>query len=140
MKFSRTVAYAVQATLGLAQAGGDKPVPCSQLSAEGNLPERFLLQILRTLVTHDILRSTRGVEGGYRLSRPPADISLLEVIEAIDGKIAASIELNPEGSGRYQARLAAVLGQVTASTRRELANVSLSDLLGAKEGGKSTSP
>ncbi|HEY5316199.1 MAG TPA: Rrf2 family transcriptional regulator, partial [Pirellulales bacterium] len=60
MKFSRTVTYAVQAALALAQASGDRPVPCSRLAASGKLPERFLLQILRTLVTHGILLSTRG--------------------------------------------------------------------------------
>ncbi len=65
MKFSRTVSYALQATLQLAQEDRAAPVPCSQLAAEGKMPERFLLQILRNLVTHGILRSTRGVDGGY---------------------------------------------------------------------------
>ena len=65
MKLSRTVAYAVRATLQLAQLEADGPVPCSKLANEGKMPERFLLQILRNLVTHGILRSTRGVDGGY---------------------------------------------------------------------------
>jgi hypothetical protein len=51
------------------------------------MPERFLLQILRVLVTHGILRSTRGVDGGYALTKPADQISLLEVIEAIDGPL-----------------------------------------------------
>ena len=85
MKLSRTVAYAVRATLQLAKSDSSTPVPCSQLAAEGKMPERFLLQILRNLVTHGILRSTRGVDGGYSLVRPPNEISLLEVIEAIEG-------------------------------------------------------
>ena len=67
MKLSRTVAYAVRATLQLAQNPSDSPVPCSKLASDGNMPERFLLQILRNLVTHGILRSTRGVDGGYTL-------------------------------------------------------------------------
>ncbi len=81
MKLSRTVAYAVRATIQLAQMSTDRPIPCSKLASEGNMPERFLLQILRNLVTHGILRSTRGVDGGYALTRPPEDISLLDVIE-----------------------------------------------------------
>ncbi|HEX3654603.1 MAG TPA: Rrf2 family transcriptional regulator [Pirellulales bacterium] len=136
MKFSRTVAYGVQATLGLAQASGDRPVPCSQLAADGKLPERFLLQILRTLVTHGILQSTRGVEGGYRLSRSAAEISLLEIIEAIDGPIVATLEVNQPAASRYHARLAAVLGRVASLARRELGSVSLADLLGVKESEK----
>ena len=59
MKLSRTVAYAIQATLQLAQSKSENPVPCSQLAAQGHMPERFLLQILRHLVTHGILHSTR---------------------------------------------------------------------------------
>ena len=87
MKLSRTVSYAVKATLQLAQLSADGPVPCSKLASEGKMPERFLLQILRNLVTHGILRSTRGVDGGYALVRPADQISLLEVIEAIEGPV-----------------------------------------------------
>lgn len=86
MKLSRTVSYAVQAALQLAKSGSGNPVPCSQLAAEGHMPERFLLQILRNLVNHGILRSTRGVDGGYALTRPPEQVSLLELIEAIEDR------------------------------------------------------
>ncbi len=61
--------------------------PLQQTRAGGQMPERFLLQILRSLVTHGILSSTRGVDGGYALERPVEQISLLEVIEAIDGPL-----------------------------------------------------
>ena len=81
-KLSRTVEYAVQATLQLAQSKTGSPVPCSQLATCSAMPERFLLQILRSLVTHGILTSTRGVVGGYMLARRPEDISLLDLIEA----------------------------------------------------------
>src|ERR671910_748696 len=93
MKLSRTVSYAVQAVLQLAQLDPQTPVPCSRLAAEGKMPERFLLQILRSLVTHGILRSARGVDGGYALVKPADQISLLEVIEAIEGPYDSSLEL-----------------------------------------------
>ena len=65
MKLSRTVTYALQATIQLARLdGAPTPIPCSRLAAEGRMPERFLLQVLRNLVTHGILQSTRGVGGG----------------------------------------------------------------------------
>src|SRR3954470_15915458 len=104
MKLSRTVAYAVQATLQLAQNKSGLPVPCSQLASEGNMPERFLLQILRHLVTHGILHSTRGVDGGYSLERKPEDISLLDVIEAIDGPLSATLPGN-DGADVSQSEL-----------------------------------
>src|ERR1700680_2225111 len=91
MKLSRTVAYAIHATLQLAQSKSGVPVPCSRLATEGHMPERFLLQILRHLVTHGILHSTRGVDGGYALERKPEEISLLDVIEAIDGPLSATL-------------------------------------------------
>lgn len=89
MKLSRKVAHAVRATLQLSQHPSDSLVPCSKLASEGNMPERFLLQILRNLVNHGILRSARGLDGGYALARPPDEISLLDVIEAIDGPMNA---------------------------------------------------
>jgi Rrf2 family protein len=130
MKLSRTVAYAVQATLLLAKSKSDAPVPCSQLAAEGHMPERFLLQILRLLVNHGILRSTRGIDGGYALERSPRDISLLDVIEAIDGPIGATLPIF-EGTEpvRHEAKLRDALEQVASSMRRQLKAISIADLL-----------
>lgn len=129
MKLSRTVSYALQATLQLARANRGVPVPCSQLAAEGGMPERFLLQILRNLVTHGILESTRGVEGGYTLSRNPEEVSLLEVIEAIDGPMGASIATNEGLSRQSQRVLQDALEGVAAITRKELESIKLAHLL-----------
>jgi Rrf2 family protein len=129
MKLSRTVSYAVQATLHLAQLDPSTPVPCSRLAAEGEMPERFLLQILRSLVTHGILRSTRGVDGGYALARSPEQISLLEIIESIEGPLEAAVpalEVLPDSSRH---KLLAALGKVTEGTRQQLATIKLSQLL-----------
>jgi Rrf2 family transcriptional regulator, cysteine metabolism repressor len=129
MKLSRTVAYGVQATLQLARSNSSTPVPCSQLAAEGHMPERFLLQILRHLVTHGILHSTRGVDGGYNLERSPEEISLLELIEAIDGPLHSTL---PVGEGiplQYDAKLRDALESITQTARQQLAAIKLSDLL-----------
>lgn len=92
------------------------------------MPERFLLQILRNLVTHGILRSTRGVDGGYALVRPADQISLLEVIEAIEGPYDASLTV--EGlTEDSQEKLREALSQVTATTRHQLEAIKLSQLL-----------
>jgi len=129
MKLSRTVSYALQATLQLAQAGSDSPIPCSRLAAEGKMPERFLLQILRNLVAHGILGSTRGVDGGYTLERKPDEISLLEVIEAIEGPLVAAIPVGEGLPGRSRTKLEQALEEVTSVARRELGAVKISDLL-----------
>jgi Rrf2 family protein len=129
MKLSRTVSYAVRATLQLAQLSQQGPVPCSRLAADGKMPERFLLQILRNLVTHGILRSTRGVDGGYALVKPADQISLLEVIEAIEGPYDASLEIGDGLTEDSQHKLRDALGNVTATTRRQLESIKLSQLL-----------
>lgn len=130
MKLSRTVSYAVRATLQLAQHDSSAPVPCSKLASAGEMPERFLLQILRVLVTHGILKSTRGVDGGYSLTRPANEISLLEVIEAIDGPLggenSAALGEVPDA---VQGNLQTALKQVTKTARRQLEAIKLSQLL-----------
>jgi Rrf2 family protein len=129
VKLSRTVAYALQAALQLARSDSGVPVPCSRLAAEGKMPERFLLQILRNLVAHGILASARGVEGGYTLGRTPGEISLLEVIEAIDGPLASALPTNEGLALEVRAKLEAALDGVTATARRELHAIKLAHLL-----------
>ena len=129
MKLSRTVAYAVRATLQLAQNKSETPIPCSKLAADGNMPERFLLQILRNLVTHGILRSTRGVDGGYALTRPAEQISLLDVIEAIEGPLETGDTTEEGYPVESQEKLHEALRQITYSAREQLEAIKFSQLL-----------
>jgi Rrf2 family transcriptional regulator, cysteine metabolism repressor len=129
MKLSRTVAYAVRATLQLAQYSQGTPIPCSKLASDGHMPERFLLQILRNLVTHGILRSTRGVEGGYALTRPPEQISLLEVIEAIEGPIGTNGNGADDFNNDPQPKLLDALKSITDTSRKQLDAIKFSQLL-----------
>jgi Rrf2 family transcriptional regulator, cysteine metabolism repressor len=128
MKLSRTVGYALQAVLQLADAEPHTPVPCSRLAAEGRMPERFLLQILRSLVTRGILNSTRGVEGGYSLERPLESISLLDVIEAVDGPMEAEHPITEGLSPASLKQLSAALQEVTTTSRQQLGEIKLSAL------------
>ena len=129
MKVSRTMAYAVQAILQLAHADSTTPISCHHLAHEGQMPERFLLQVLRNLVNHGILRSIRGVEGGYVLAKTPDQITLLDVFEAFDTPIVPSIP--PLGGLTDAARLelSAVMNRVAACAQRELVQVTMLDLL-----------
>lgn len=136
MKMSRSTAYAVGALLQLSSAPAQQPVPCSQLARKGEMPERFLLQILRHLVNHGMLKSTRGVDGGYSLTRPLSEITLLQIFEATEGPMTPTIpplDSLPETS---QAELVRVLGEITASTCERLSRVKLSDLAPTKRGSE----
>lgn len=130
MKLSRTVVYGLQAIVQLARMESDTPVTCRRISAGSKMPERFLLHVLRKMVIHGILASTRGSDGGYELRRKPADISLLDVIEAIDGPIRADM---PDRKHLFTSaadeRLQSAIDEVTSTMRRQLRELSLADLL-----------
>ena len=130
MKLSRTVAYALHATIQLARSEtAGTPIPCSRLADEGQMPERFLLQILRNLVTHGILESKRGVEGGYSLERRPEDVSLLELIEAVDGPFVSTILVHEGLPVESRAKLECALDDVVEHARRRLKAITLAHLL-----------
>ena len=93
------------------------------------MPERFLLQVLRSLVTHGILRSTRGVEGGDSLQKPPEEVSLLEVIEAVEGPLTSASPVGDEIPERSRRRLEEALDEVTRWTRGYLQQVTFAQLI-----------
>ena len=78
--------YAVVALAELARSG-DRPVPIKELAERREIPEQFLEQLFSTLRRAGLLTSHRGMRGGYTLSRPPEEITVLEVVQALDGKI-----------------------------------------------------
>ncbi len=130
MRLSRTVTYAIQAMLQLAESDSTTPVPCSRLAAQGGMPERFLLQILRSLVNHGMLQSTRGVDGGYSLVRPPDEISVLDVIEAIEGPLGGNLpSLLDDPADVSHERLTTALQQVTRTARQQLESIKLSQIV-----------
>ncbi len=128
MRISRASTYAVLATVQLSESTASPPVPCSKLAQLGDMPERFLLQVLRTLVNEGVLKSTRGVDGGYRLAKPLSQITLLEVVEAIDGPVQPELPQVAGLTPPSQRKLTEALGDIASDARRRLAAVTLSQL------------
>jgi Rrf2 family protein len=135
MKLSRTIAYAIRATLQL--SGGDRgvPIPCSQLANDGQMPERFLLQILRSLVTRGLLCSTRGVDGGYYLARPADQISLKDIIEAFDNPLSPNIPAIDALAPEVRKRILSSLNGASEAAHAELGKLSMADLMKANRNG-----
>lgn len=132
MRLSRASAYALGAVLQLAHAPAGMPIPCSQLAKNGHMPERFLLQVLRNLVNHGILVSTRGVDGGYSLARSLDDISMLQILEATEGPqipVIPPLDALPEAS---RGKLEQILADITAVACQRMSDVKLSSLQGIK--------
>jgi len=94
VRLSARVDYALRATAELAAA--DAPRTVDQLSAAQHLPAKYLESILGELRRGGLLRSQRGPDGGYRLARPAAEISIADVIRALDGELANVRGSRPE--------------------------------------------
>jgi Rrf2 family transcriptional regulator, cysteine metabolism repressor len=79
--------YALAALLELQIHGGTEPVPIAELARRREIPVQFLEQLFATLRRAGVLRSQRGVGGGYSFARPPAEVTVLEVVELLDGPV-----------------------------------------------------
>jgi Rrf2 family iron-sulfur cluster assembly transcriptional regulator len=77
--------YAVRAMLALARDPGDRPVSARRIADAMDIPVRFLPQVLGDLSRAGLIAAVPGRSGGYRLTLPAAQVSLLEVIEAVEG-------------------------------------------------------
>ena len=133
MKLSQSVMYAIQASLHLAATANLSLVSCGELAEQGNMPERFLLQILRDLAKQGILQSARGGGGGFRLVRRAEEVSLLDIMEAIDGPLASRLPVNSSFPEQPQIVLWEVLSKISDTTRRQLGALKLSHLLNPQE-------
>jgi Rrf2 family protein len=81
--------YAVRALVELHLLGDSGPVPIAELARRGDIPVQFLEQLFATLRRAGLLRSQRGVRGGYTFAKPAAQITVLEVVELLDGPLGA---------------------------------------------------
>ncbi|MBE5760915.1 MAG: Rrf2 family transcriptional regulator [Clostridiales bacterium] len=88
MKLSTKSRYGIRAMLELALVEGDSPIAISSIAQKQNIPEPYLEQLMGTLKKHDLVISTRGAQGGYRLSKPGEMISIGDIIRALEGSMA----------------------------------------------------
>lgn len=98
MQITRQADYAVRAVLYLAQLGPDQRAATSQIAQEQKIPPSFLAKIVSQLSVAGILQTSRGARGGVSLARDPENISILEVVEAIDGPILLNECVSGNGS------------------------------------------
>jgi Rrf2 family protein len=87
MQITRQADYAVRAVLYLANLGPERRAATSQIAQQQQIPPSFLAKIVSQLSVAGLLQTSRGARGGVSLARTPDQISLLEVVEAIDGPI-----------------------------------------------------
>ena len=107
--------YALKALAELGRSGTDGPVPIAELARRRDIPVQFLEQLFATLRRSGVLRSQRGVKGGYAFAREPADVTVLEVIELLDGPLGRDAE--------------GIIAQAAAAARAVLAAQTIADLV-----------
>jgi Rrf2 family protein len=101
MQITRQADYAVRAILYLAQVGSNRDngrVATGSVAKEQNIPSSFLAKIISQLSIAGLLNTLRGAHGGIKLAREPRNITLLEVIEAIDGPIQLNVCVEAPGT------------------------------------------
>jgi len=131
--------YAARALLFLALHGGEgTPTSVRDIAVRTALPQPYLEQILLALKGAGLVRSKRGVGGGYVLARAPADITLGEVVSAVDGPIVAGDFGQPHEGGACdhegQCVLLSVWGDVGEHMRRHLDSFTLADCVARARG------
>ncbi len=130
MQISARADYAIRALAELA-AAGPGPIKSERLAHSQHIPSKFLENILSELRHASILLSQRGAEGGYWLARPAAEITMADIIRAVDGPLANVRGQRPEtiDYAGAAARLSDVWIAVRASLRSVLEQVTLADLV-----------
>jgi Rrf2 family protein len=130
MKLTRASNYALQALAYLVDQPPDRSVASHVAAGARGIPERFLLKVLQPLVSAGVLRSIKGPNGGYRLARPPKQITLLEVVEAVDGPIHGDAPaVGKDGAAALDRKLQGVCDAAATIVRERLAKVTLADMV-----------
>ena len=130
MRISERVDNAVRA-MGELAVGGDDPVKAESIATRQDISLKYLLDILRDLKRAELVRSKRGPDGGFSLSRPAVEISLADVFRAVDGPLADVHDESLRGLEYPEPAqaLPEVWMAIRGSLRRVLETVSVADLV-----------
>jgi Rrf2 family protein len=107
--------YALLALAELGRSAGPEPVPIGELARRREVPVQFLEQLFAVLRRAGIVSSQRGVKGGYRFAREPASVTVLEVVELLDGPLGRDAQ--------------GVFADAAAAARRVLGSTTIADVI-----------
>jgi len=107
--------YALSALAELARIGAEVPVPIGELARRRQIPVQFLEQLFAVLRRAGVLRSQRGVKGGYSFAREPSQVTVLELVELLDGPLGS------DATG--------IFADAAAAARNVLANTTVADVV-----------
>jgi Rrf2 family protein len=143
MMFSTKAEYGVRVMIELARRGGDEPVPLAEIAEHDELPLAYLEHLVARLRRAELVTSRRGSRGGYLLARPASEITMAEIVEALEGEIApiecissapdGSLVCSREADGDHACPSKLLWTRVRFAIVRTLQETTLSDLIPAKK-------
>ena len=104
MRVNTSTRYALLAVGYIAQHKGEGLILSQSITKEYNIPLNYLVKIMLQLVRANVLRSKRGPRGGYSLAKPPNKITMLQVIEAVDGPMHGQLGLSKRAKGKFSVK------------------------------------
>ena len=134
MRISAKADYAVRAAVELAAAADEKPVKAERIASAQDIPLNFLENILGELRHAGVVRSHRGAEGGFRLAKPADEITIADIIRAVEGPLA-SVRGGPPEETSYPGSseaLPRVWIAVRANLRKVVEHVTVADVASGK--------
>ena len=130
MKISRSTGYALLAVGYIAKNRSQKIILSHTIAKEYSIPLEYLLKILQQLVKANVLLSKRGPRGGFSLARPAKKITLLQVIEAVDGPMISRLKLADQAHGeRFSVQADMVYEKAIAQSRAVFEKAKISALV-----------
>ena len=134
MRISAKVDYAVRATVELAAADADRPIKAERIANAQGIPLNFLENILGELRHAGIVRSHRGADGGFRLAKPAQDVTVADIMRAVEGPLA-SVRGGPPEETAYSGAaevLPRLWNAVRTNLRKFVEHVTLADIAGGR--------
>lgn len=128
MKLTNASRYALQAVVFLAAQDSPNPLASYQIARMRHISEKFLLKVLTSLVRAQILLSLKGPNGGFRLARPANKITVLDVVEAVDGPIRGFAPQAAMDNLKLDKQLQTVCDEAAEQLRKRLEKVRIGDL------------
>jgi len=135
LRLAAAAELAIRGVKVLAERYGNRPVPLDAICAEQKLPKQYLVKLFSLLVKADLITPVRGKHGGYMLARAPKEISLLEVIEAVEGTLALNFcQHDPPKCELVDCPLREVWSRLQETVRETLDSVTLADAIAHRKG------
>lgn len=136
MRLTAKSEYGLLAMIGLACHYGDGPVSAREISERRNIPARFLETLFVGLRRADLVTAVRGARGGFVLAREPRGITVLEIVEALEGPLRSGVCDGERGEGCGQSAgcaAAPVWSRATSALREVFSGTTLEELAGTQQ-------